>query len=135
MRCPLGLYTRPWGVTCGYDNYVPLSNSEPTELISLLSCRLILVQFRRRRVPRGRIGSMLRITFEFSEPCGLELIRSYVDPFCQRFLPWPTKGWPCEIMDPESFARPSSLLVDPGDICPHKPPIFELILKKLAQRF
>jgi hypothetical protein len=27
----------------GYDKYVLLSNSEPTELISLLFCRLILV--------------------------------------------------------------------------------------------
>jgi hypothetical protein len=33
--CPLGLYTRPWGVTCGYDNNVCLSNSEPTEPIFL----------------------------------------------------------------------------------------------------
>jgi hypothetical protein len=64
---PLGLIyssTRPWGVTCGYDNYVLLSNSEPTELISLLSCRLILVQFRRLRALRGRIGLKLRITFK-----------------------------------------------------------------------
>jgi hypothetical protein len=33
--CPYALYTRPWGITCGYDNNVRLSNSEPTEPIFL----------------------------------------------------------------------------------------------------
>jgi hypothetical protein len=47
-----------------------------------------------------------------------KLIQSYADPFCQTFLPWPTKGWPCEIMVLRPFARPSCLLVDLGDICP-----------------
>jgi hypothetical protein len=61
------------------------------------------------------------IMFEFSEPHGLESIRSYVDPFCQTFLPWPTKGWPCEIMGLRPFARPSCLLVDPGISVPHNP--------------
>jgi hypothetical protein len=61
---------------------------------------------------------MLWITFKSIELPGLELIQSCVDPFCQWFLPWPTKGWPCEIMGLESFARPSSLLMDPGDIYP-----------------
>jgi hypothetical protein len=53
-----------------------------------------------------------------NEPSGLEFIQSCINPFYQWFLPWPTKGWPCEIMGPKSFARPSNLLVDPGDICP-----------------
>jgi hypothetical protein len=61
---------------------------------------------------------MLRVAFEFSEPHGLELIRPHVDRFCWKFLPWPTKGWPCEIMGLGPFVRPSYLLVDPRDICP-----------------
>jgi hypothetical protein len=28
------------------------------------------------------------------------------------------KGWPCEIIGLKPFARPSCLLVDPGDMCP-----------------
>jgi hypothetical protein len=55
---------------------------------------------------------------EFIGSSGLELIQSCADPFCQTFLPRPTKGWPCETMGPRPFARSSSLLVDPGDICP-----------------
>jgi hypothetical protein len=102
---------------------VHLSNSELIELISLLSCRLILVQFRRLRALHGRIGLELRISFKSIGSPGLELIQSCVDPFCQTSLPWSTKGWPCEIMGPRPFARPSCLLVDPGDICPpHNPP-------------
>jgi hypothetical protein len=83
MGCPLGLIYSTVERTCGYDNYVLLSNSEPTELISLLSCRLILVQFRCLRALRGRIGLKLQITFKSIEPPGLELIQSCVDPFCQ----------------------------------------------------
>jgi hypothetical protein len=48
----------------------------------------------------------------------LELIQSCVDPLCQTFLPRPTKGWLRETMGPRPFARSSSLIVDPGDICP-----------------
>jgi hypothetical protein len=51
-------------------------------------------------------------------PFGLELIRSCVDPLRQALLPRPTKGWPCETLGLEPFARSSNLLVDPGDICP-----------------
>jgi hypothetical protein len=61
---------------------------------------------------------MLWIAFEFGEPHGLELIRPHVDPFGWKFLPWPTKGWPCEVMGLGPFTRPSFLLVDTGDICP-----------------
>jgi hypothetical protein len=63
---------------------------------------------------------MLWIMLKSNEPSGFESIQSCANPFRQRFLPWPTKGWPCEIMGPKPFARPSSLLVDPRDICPHR---------------
>jgi hypothetical protein len=36
-------------------------------------------------------------------------------------LSWPTKGWSCEVTNPKPLARPSCLLVDPGDICPPLP--------------
>jgi hypothetical protein len=61
---------------------------------------------------------MLRIMLKSHESSGPESIQSCVNPFRQQFLPWPTKGWPCEIMGPKPFVKPSSLLVDPGDICP-----------------
>jgi hypothetical protein len=45
------------------------------------------------------------------------------------------KGWPCEIIGPKPFVRPSCLLVDPGDICPpHAPNLwvdFEIISPKI----
>jgi hypothetical protein len=70
-----------------------------------------------------------------NEPSRLESIQSCVNPFRQWFLPWPTKGWPCEVMGPKSFARPSSLLVDPGNICPPQAPNlwvdFEIIGPKI----
>jgi hypothetical protein len=72
---------------------------------------------------------MLRIMLKSNESSRPKSIQSCVNTFCQQFLPWLTKGWPCEIMGPKPFARPSSLLVDPGISVPHKPPIFELILK------
>jgi hypothetical protein len=97
---------------------VRLSNSEPTELIFLLFCRLIIIQLRCLGLQRGRNGSLLWIMLEFIGPPRLKLIQSCVDPFCQTFLPRPTKGWPCETMGPRPFARSFSLLVDPGDICP-----------------
>jgi hypothetical protein len=122
-----GVPPRPYildrgAIHADYDNNVGLSNSEPTELIFLRSRRLIIVQFQRLRPHRGRIGSLLWIMLEFIGPPGLELIQSCADPFCQTFLPWPTKGWPCEIMVLRPFARPSCLLVDPGDICPPQAP-------------
>jgi hypothetical protein len=84
MGCPLGLIyssTRPWGVTCGYDNYVLLSNSEPTELISLLSCRVILVQFRHLRALHGRIRLKLWITFKSTR-----VAWARVDPILRRSI-------------------------------------------------
>jgi hypothetical protein len=78
---------------------------------------------------------MLRIMLKSNEPSGPESIQSCIDPFRQQFLPWPTKGWSCEIMGPKLFARPSSLLVDPGDICPPQAPNlsvdFEIIGSKI----
>jgi hypothetical protein len=60
---------------------VLLSNSEPTELISLLSCRLILVQFRRLRALRGKIGSKLWITFKSTRAAWAR-----VDPILRRSI-------------------------------------------------
>jgi hypothetical protein len=49
--------------------------------------------------------------------------------------PWPTKGWPCEIIGIKPLARPSCLLVVPGDICPPQAPNlwvdFEIISPKI----
>jgi hypothetical protein len=70
-----------------------------------------------------------------NETSGSESIQSCVIPFHQQFLPRPTKGWPCELMGPKPFVRPSSLLVDPGDICPPQAPNlwvdFEIIGQKI----
>jgi hypothetical protein len=101
-----------------YDNDVYLSNSEPTNLIFLQSCRLILIWFRRPGVSRGRIGSKLWITFKSNEPPGPESAHSLRRPILPAVLPWPTKGRPRESTGPKPFARPSCLLVDPGDIRP-----------------
>jgi hypothetical protein len=47
----------------------------------------------------------------------------------------PTKGWSCEVTGPRPHARPSCLLVDPGDICPPQAPNlwvdFEIIIPKI----
>jgi hypothetical protein len=64
-----GVPPRPYisdrgALTCVYDDDVFLSNSEPTELIFLQSCRLILTWFRCPRWSRGRIGSELWITLK-----------------------------------------------------------------------
>jgi hypothetical protein len=61
---------------------------------------------------------MLWIMLGSNEPSGPESIQSHINPFRQQFFPWPTKGWPCEIMGLNPFARPSRLLVDPRNICP-----------------
>jgi hypothetical protein len=64
---PPGPYISDSGAfTYVYDNVVCLSNSEPTELIFLQSCRLTLTQLRCPRWSRGRIGSELRITLKTS---------------------------------------------------------------------
>jgi hypothetical protein len=81
---------------------------------------------------------MLWIMLKPNEPSGLESIQSCVNPFRTLFLPWPTKGWPCEIMGPKPFAGPSNLLVDPGDICPphlrHTEPVNNILLEELLDR-
>jgi hypothetical protein len=62
---PPGPYISDRGAfTYVYDNVACLSNSEPTELIFLQSCQLILTQFRCPGWSRGRIGSELRITLK-----------------------------------------------------------------------
>jgi hypothetical protein len=101
-----------------YDNDVYLSNSEPTELIFLQSSRLILIWFRYPRWSCGRIGSELWIMLKPHEPPWPAFALSLHWPILPAVLPWPMKGWPCETIGPKPFARPSSLLVDPGDICP-----------------
>jgi hypothetical protein len=46
MGCSLGLiYPTVGALTCVYDNDVCLSNSEPTDLIFLQCCRLIITWF------------------------------------------------------------------------------------------
>jgi hypothetical protein len=74
---------------------------------------------------------MLWIMLKSNEPLGSEPIQSCVNPFRQQFLPRPTKGWPCEIMGPKPFVRPSSLLVDPGDICPPQWPSRALVTESI----
>jgi hypothetical protein len=75
------------------------------------------------------------MTLKSIGPSGLELIRSCADPLHQVFLSKPTKGWPCKISGPKPFARSSSLLVDPGNICPPQAPNlwvdFEIIGPKI----
>jgi hypothetical protein len=105
--------------TCVYDNDVSLSNSEPTELIFLQSCRLILIWFRCPRWSRGRIGSKLWITLKSHEPSWPALAHSLHRPILPAVLPWPTKGRSRETIGPRPFAGPSSLPVDPGISVPH----------------
>ena len=74
---------------------------------------------------------MLWIMLKSNVSSGLESIQSCVNPF----LHWPTKGWPYETMGLGPFARPSCLLVDPGDIYPPQAPNlcvdFEIIGPKI----
>jgi hypothetical protein len=66
---------------------------------------------------------------EFDELLGPERASFPRWPIPPVVLPWPTKRWSSEITGLKPLARPSYLLVDPGISVPHKPPIFELILK------
>jgi hypothetical protein len=118
-----------------YDNDVYLRNTEPTDLIFLQFCRLILIWFRRPEVSRGRIESKLWITFKSNEPSGPESAHSLRRPILPAVLPWPTKGRPRESTGSKPFMRPSCLLVDPGDIRPPQAPNlrvdFEIISPKI----
>jgi hypothetical protein len=67
------------------------------------------------------------ITFKSNEPPGPESAHSLRRPILPAVLPWPTKGWPRESTGPRPFARPSCLLVDPGDI---RPPTVTKITKR-----
>jgi hypothetical protein len=84
---------------------------------------------------RGKVGWTLRIALEFDELLGPEPASFSRRPIPLVVLPWPTKGWPCEIIGPKPLVRPSCLLVDPGDICPPKAPKlgvdFEIISPKI----
>jgi hypothetical protein len=53
---------------------------------------------------------------------GPESAHSLRRPILPAVLPWPTKRRPCETIGPKPFARPSCLLVDPGDIRPPQAP-------------
>jgi hypothetical protein len=70
-------------------------------------------------VSRGKIGLALWITLKSHEPPGPASAPSLRWPILPEVLPWPTRGRPCEIIGPKPFARPSSLLVDPGISVPH----------------
>jgi hypothetical protein len=135
-----GVPPRPYisdrgALTCVYDNDVSLCNSELTELIFLQSCRLNLIWFRCPRWSCGRIRSKLWITFKSHEPSWPALAHSLHRSILPAVLPWPMKGRSHETIGPRPFARPSSLPVDPGDICPPQAPNlwvdFELISPKI----
>jgi hypothetical protein len=49
---------------------------------------------------------------------GLESVAFSGRPILPVAIARPTKGWPCGVTGPRPRARPSCLLVDPGDICP-----------------
>jgi hypothetical protein len=122
-----GVPPRPYisdrgALTCVYDNDVSLCNSELTELIFLQSCRLNLIWFRCPRWSCGRIRSKLWITFKSHEPSWPALAHSLHRSILPAVLPWPMKGRSHETIGPRPFARPSSLPVDPGDICPPQAP-------------
>jgi hypothetical protein len=103
-----------------YDNDVFLSNSEPTKLIFLQSCRLIFIWFRRPRVSRGRIGSELWISFKSHELPRPAAAHSPRQPTLSAVLLWPTKGRSRVTIGLKPFTRPFSLLVDQGIFVPHR---------------
>jgi hypothetical protein len=107
---PWALYTRPWGITCRYDNNACLRNSEPSEPI--------LVWFRCTGLLRGKVGSLLWLLLEFVGPSGLALTRPCVNPFHWSFLPGPRGDDLTNYGALGPFVRSFILLVDPGDICP-----------------
>jgi hypothetical protein len=78
--CPLGLYIRPWDVTCGYGNNVHLSNSELIEsylpIIKPTHPRSVPMYGAPTREGRVTVGSLLG----FIGPPGLVSIQSCVDP-------------------------------------------------------
>jgi hypothetical protein len=117
-----------------YDNDVYLNNSEPTKLIFLWSYWLISSLFRRQPALCGKVGSVLWITLKSKEPPGPESASSSRRPIPPAVLPWPTKGWLCEIMGPKPFARPSCLLVDPGDIRPPQAPNFRVDFEIISSK-
>jgi hypothetical protein len=95
-----------------------LNNSEPNELIFLQYCRLIPI----RPDIQGRYTRESQAVAADSARAdglpGLESATFSGQPTSPVVLARPTKGWPYEVTGPRPHARPSCLLVDPGDICP-----------------
>jgi hypothetical protein len=60
---------------------------------------------------------------------GLDYVAFSGRPIPPVALARPTKGWPYGVTSTWPRAMPSHLLVDPGDICPHKPPILKFIFE------
>jgi hypothetical protein len=60
----------------------------------------------------------LQIALKFHESLGPESASFSHRPIPPAVFSWPTKGWFSEITGLKPLARPSYLLVDPGDICP-----------------
>jgi hypothetical protein len=65
----------------------------------------------------------------FDGPLGLESVAFSDRPILPVAFARPTKRWCCGVTGPRPRARTFRLLVDPEISVPHKPPIFELILK------
>jgi hypothetical protein len=84
---------------------------------------------------RGKVGWLLWIAHELTDRLGLSLLPSQVRPIPPVALARPMKGWPCGVTGPRPRARPSHLLVDPGDIYPPQAPNlwdeFEIISPKI----
>jgi hypothetical protein len=81
-----------------------------------------------------KFGWTLRIALEFDELLGPEPASLSRRPIPPVVLPWPTKGWSCEIIGPKPLVRPSCLLVDLGDICPPHSPAAPLSSPQLSRR-
>jgi hypothetical protein len=99
-----------------------LNNSEPTELISLQSCRLIPNLPRYSRTPCTGKSVVSADSAQANGLLSFESVAFSGRPIPLVALAQPTKGWPCGVTGPRPRVRPSCLLVDPGDICPPQLP-------------
>jgi hypothetical protein len=101
-----------------------LNNSEPTELTSLLSHRLIPnPPWYSRTSCAGKSGGCASSSSTRADRLsGLESITFSSRPVPLVALARPTKGWPCGVTSLRPRARPFRLLVDQGDICPPQAP-------------
>jgi hypothetical protein len=134
MGFPWALYTRAWGTPYVHDDHMSPNYSEPNELISWKSHRLIpnSPDIRGCQAQESRVvpwGST-----RFDGPSGLESIDFSDRPIPLVAFARPTKRWPCGATGPRPGARTFRLLVDPRDICPPQAPIlwvdFEIIDRK-----